>query len=242
MSVFGDILKKFKQEKIKISVDENVAKSFSKAFDFEKISQEKLEEIYKSEQFSQAENKTSTVVDLSNVYWIFAEQKKKDEQGRTKDLNVIAIPISLSFQDGVAEDVLTNRRFALEDVTKGDGLYNTRQEGKDIVLFSAKTQNGYRNLRLLQSGEFYNLENMEPIDSYNPGSPSLLKLMQNACDGADLSKILNITLAGATLKQKSYVSKSDVVKMNTKLEETYKQQRFVQIEKEENIRAGFALV
>ena len=207
MSVFANIVKKIKKEKRMANVAE------------------------KEQQTKSVKNaQDGKMFNLNSVFWVFVEKKVED------GFNVLGIPLFYDANSKQFSHVLSGKTFDMQDITKGDALFKTREESCDVCVFGVRDGVEYRNFRLINSGEELDLSKQDRVSSYNPNSPALLKLFSKSFYETKYGELFEETKAGPRLKEDALVSQKDIEKINTEVEKTYKQERNDQIEFESRLR------
>ena len=232
MSVFDNIIKKFKKDKVENEVLSQIPKTKiqPEKFDFE--TNEQSEFLIKKQKQEFAENKVldlDIVYDLNDIFWVFLETQNDDLNEKLTSLNIKAVPIRVVAVNNEAYDLIDGKKFLIEDVTKEDESFD-KNTCDDMTLFSVKVSGARCNYKIKGSGEYYNLKEKELIDSYNAGSPALVGLMKKSFIKTDFSKIFKESSRGFDLKEEAFVTKRDILKLNSGLEKIYKEERIAQNE------------
>ncbi len=229
MSVFENIIKKFKkdkqsQEELSVVKAKEQPKAIDERFDFEKLeSQEKAS--------STKENKDMQFFNLNSVFWIFIEREKGES------MKIEAIPFVFDSINKKFSNVLNGNSFDVVDITKGDALQRTRKESSDVCVFGVRVDNAYNNYRIVGSGEALGITKDDGVSTYNPNSPALLKLFTKSFEKTNFDEILCEGRVGITLKENASVSRKDIEKLNVGIEKTYKEERIEKIDFERSVSA-----
>ena len=234
MSVFDNIIKKFKKEKVEQNILKPVTQKEidSGKFDFETNEQSELLLAKQKQGFSGVHSQEpNTIYDLNDIFWVFIETQHKNEEGKLISLDVKAVPIKVVPGVRKAYDLIDGKEFLMEDVTKGDSLINMRAVSDDMALFSVKVAGIRYNYGIRGTGEYYDLKGKEPVDSYNAGAPALINLMKKSFATTDFSSIFKEDSRGFALKDEALITHRDILKLNDGLEKIYKQERLDQNEK-----------
>lgn len=234
MGIFEQVVKNVKKKKKEPAIFPVVSLEIvDNRFDFEKKSQADLSRAKRAQNNEYNFDDIDTVYDLNDIYWVFISETIKDNSGKVSFIISKAIPFYFTPKEKKVVDLVQNRTFKLEDVTAGSKIRDARAKSDDMILFSFAYEK--RNYRVWETGEVYDLKNKDPVDSYNPGSPSLIKLITKTFEGTDFSKILESRPSGMCLKLNALVSKRDILKINQEIQNTYTKQRLNTAKKNERL-------